>query len=61
MADSSDQSNNESTPICIWCEEPIPSEEIESGRRVCDRCVRLLTKAGLTNGEIFSGKGRDKD
>jgi hypothetical protein len=41
-------------PRCSWCNAGLRKDEVESKRQpVCERCVRMLLDAGLSDEEIF--------
>jgi hypothetical protein len=52
--------DREGEKICSWCGTPFGQEWPQS-RPVCQRCLRLLTDAGIKDEEIFGedrpGKG----
>jgi hypothetical protein len=47
---------------CSWCGDPLRGYETGNTERpVCQKCVRLLTDAGLTDDEIFGGDAKDRE
>jgi hypothetical protein len=38
---------------CEWCKKTLTHEEARVGRRVCQKCVRMLQDAGISEEEIF--------
>ena len=50
--------------LCRWCDRALTPYEARVSGRVCQRCVRMLRDAGITEEEIFgsaecySGKKR---
>ena len=60
MKDAADQRHEGPAPVCSWCDEPLSPEELAQSLGVCERCVRVLTAAGVPAAEIFRDKQRDE-
>ncbi len=47
---------------CLWCNAPLSDGEARRARRpVCDRCVRLLMGAEVSDEEIFAAPHGDPE
>lgn len=54
MDTDADSDTFRSAPVCSWCGYSLAPHERERRGRVCDRCVRLLTEAGVPDEEIYA-------
>ena len=47
---------------CLWCNASLSDDEARHARRpVCDKCVRLLMGAEVTDEEIFGARAGDPE
>jgi hypothetical protein len=53
MSDDLRSGPPDSEVLCSWCGKRLPSDGPEAAS-VCERCVRLLKGAGLSDEEIFA-------
>jgi len=44
--------------VCLWCLTPL-NQETSLKNMVCQKCYRLLVRAGLSDAEIFKPKDGD--
>ncbi|PYS80181.1 MAG: hypothetical protein DMF66_00230 [Acidobacteria bacterium] len=60
MEEDSRPGTAEEGPRCMWCGMLLRDEEARRARRpVCDKCVRLLMSAGVSDEEIFGTRPDD--
>ena len=54
--------NTDSVVTCSWCGKRFPPQGTEQpGQTICEKCVRLLRLAGVSDDEIFSGQPQEDD